>query len=55
MKPPPAIAPPSQAERAKAKREAAAAVALRANLARRKAQLRAKTAPPADEKEQKCR
>ena len=45
----------SQAQVAKARREAEKATALRANLARRKAQARAKPAPAAAEKEQKCR
>jgi hypothetical protein len=55
MKPasPPAKLTPAEA--AKARREAEKATALRANLARRKAQARAQTAPGPDEKEQKCR
>ncbi len=43
------------AQAAKARREIEKAAALRANLARRKAQARAQTAPEAAEKEQKCR
>ncbi len=54
MKPPSTPAKPSPAEAAKAAREAAEAEALRANLARRKAQARAKSTPPAPEKDQKC-
>ena len=55
MKPPPPAAKLTQAEAAKARREAEKATALRANLARRKAQARAKSAPPRTEEEQKCR
>jgi hypothetical protein len=44
-----------RANAAKAKREAEKAAALRANLARRKAQARAKPQAQTDEKDQTCR
>jgi hypothetical protein len=43
------------AEAAKARREAEKAAALRANLARRKAQARAQTTAPEGEKDPPCR
>ena len=45
----------SQAQVAKARREAEKATALRANLARRKAQARAKPTAKADKKDPPCR
>jgi len=45
----------SQAQVAKARREAEKATALRANLARRKAQARAKPTAQADKKDPPCR
>jgi hypothetical protein len=54
MKAPSPPAKPSPVQAARAKREAAEAEALRANLARRKAQARAQTTQPAPEKDPKC-
>jgi hypothetical protein len=55
MKPPSESPNLTPAEAARARRQAEKATALRANLARRKAQARAQTAPEPAEKEQKCR
>jgi hypothetical protein len=55
MKPQSQPAKLTPAEAAKAKREAEKAAALRANLARRKAQARAKPTAKADEKDPSCR
>ena len=55
MKAPPQPTTLTPAEAAKARREAEKAAALRANLARRKAQARAKPTAQADEKDPSCR
>ena len=55
MKPPSQPAKLTQAEATKARREAEKAAALRANLARRKAQAHAQTPAQADEKDPPCR